>query len=190
MSANFQIYFSSKWVSNIYVSNRLTMIKCRSLSFWLNYIGIHQCDIWCWYFICLRNWCWCFKDQHCDCRRGLSGSRYPVRTRIFIYSDRSIIRCHFRITLNIGGDDITEFLLALLQRINFPYKEADLARLYDWRLMEELKSKICTLQEVNIHGRNSSSQWPNVHISCFSDRCSLEQLWFHGATTGKGDREV
>lgn len=50
--------------------------------------------------------------------------------------------------LNVGGDDITEYLFALLQHMKFPYREADLSRAYDWKLLEDLKCKICTLAEV------------------------------------------
>jgi actin-related protein 8 len=51
--------------------------------------------------------------------------------------------------LLMGGNDVTEFLLVLLQRIGFPYKEVDLARTYDWAVLEELKKHICTLAEVS-----------------------------------------
>jgi hypothetical protein len=51
--------------------------------------------------------------------------------------------------LDFGTDDITEFLYVLLRRINFPYKEAELNRSYDWNLMEDLKSKVNTLDEVS-----------------------------------------
>jgi actin-related protein 8 len=54
----------------------------------------------------------------------------------------------YRIILNMGGDDITEFLYVLLQKINFPYRELDLARAYDWNVMEDLKARLCTLAEV------------------------------------------
>jgi len=50
-------------------------------------------------------------------------------------------------SLNMGGDDITEFLYVLLQRINFPYRELNLARSYDWDLMEDLKKRLCKLTE-------------------------------------------
>lgn len=53
-------------------------------------------------------------------------------------------------TLNMGGDDITEFLYVLLGQIKFPYKEADLSRAYDWNVMEDLKSRLCTLTEVRV----------------------------------------
>ena len=51
-------------------------------------------------------------------------------------------------SLNVGGDDITEFLYVLLEKISFPYKEIDLTRSYDWALMEDLKARLCTLTEV------------------------------------------
>lgn len=50
--------------------------------------------------------------------------------------------------LNMGGDAITEFLYVLLQKINFPYRDLDLARSYDWNVMEDLKARLCTLAEV------------------------------------------
>ena len=51
----------------------------------------------------------------------------------------------------MGGDDITEFLHVLLQRISFPYRELDLARSYDWNVVEDLKARLCTLAEVRTH---------------------------------------
>lgn len=53
-------------------------------------------------------------------------------------------------TLSMGGDDITEFLYVLLNRICFPYRDLDLSRSYDWNVMEDLKARLCTLAEVNI----------------------------------------
>lgn len=54
-------------------------------------------------------------------------------------------------TLATAGDDVTEFLALLLGRISFPYKELDLARLHDWALMEDIKCRIVTLNEVRCH---------------------------------------
>ena len=51
-------------------------------------------------------------------------------------------------SLSIGGDDITEFLYVLLRRIKFPYKDIDLNHSYDWNVMEDLKSRLCTLADV------------------------------------------
>jgi actin-related protein 8 len=49
----------------------------------------------------------------------------------------------------MGGEDITEFLYVLLQRIKFPYRDCDLSNSYDWAVMEDLKYRLCTLLEVN-----------------------------------------
>ena len=51
--------------------------------------------------------------------------------------------------LNMGGDDITEFLYVLLERIGFPYRNINLSRWHDWEVMEDLKMRICTLAEVS-----------------------------------------
>ena len=48
----------------------------------------------------------------------------------------------------MGGEDITEFLYVLLQRIKFPYRDCDLSHSYDWAVMEDLKYRLCTLLEV------------------------------------------
>ena len=60
-------------------------------------------------------------------------------------------------SLNMGGDNITEFLYILLQKINFPYRDMDLARAYDWKVMEDIKYRLCTLAEVRIPTLNASS---------------------------------
>lgn len=52
-----------------------------------------------------------------------------------------------RVILNYGGDDVTIALTALLQRSSFPYKDLDLARAQDWLMMDNLKIRICTLEE-------------------------------------------
>lgn len=51
--------------------------------------------------------------------------------------------------LSMGGNDITEFLYVLLEKIGFPYRDIDLARSYDWNVMEDLKARLCTLAEVS-----------------------------------------
>ncbi|KAI8349577.1 hypothetical protein B0O80DRAFT_417516 [Mortierella sp. GBAus27b] len=55
-----------------------------------------------------------------------------------------------RAVLKYGGDDITRCFTALVKRTGFPYREVDLAQTYDWRLMEELKEKWCTLNEADL----------------------------------------
>ncbi|KAJ6619839.1 hypothetical protein B0H10DRAFT_2163691 [Mycena sp. CBHHK59/15] len=64
--------------------------------------------------------------------------------------DEGLIIPDTRLNLNMGGDDITEFLYVLLDRINFPYREINLARSYDWNVMEDLKARLCTLAEGDV----------------------------------------
>ena len=64
----------------------------------------------------------------------------------------------------MGGNDITEFLHELLQKINFPYKDLDLARSYDWNVIEDLKGRLCTLAEVSL----ASLARKQAHISGLS----------------------
>lgn len=54
-----------------------------------------------------------------------------------------------RMLLDFGGDDVTSFFFTLLSRINFPYKEADLSKWYDWIVLEDLKERIVVLSEVS-----------------------------------------
>ncbi|KAF9438414.1 actin-like protein arp8 [Entomortierella beljakovae] len=55
-----------------------------------------------------------------------------------------------RAVLKYGGDDITRCFAALVKRTGFPYQELDLAQTYDWKLMEELKEKWCTMNEADL----------------------------------------
>lgn len=71
-------------------------------------------------------------------------------------------------TLNMGGDDITEFLYVLLNRIKFPYREIDLNQTYDWNVMEDLKSRLCTLADVR-----SCLDLFSVYII---DQCTISQM--------------
>ncbi|KAI0286071.1 hypothetical protein BGY98DRAFT_944817 [Russula aff. rugulosa BPL654] len=64
--------------------------------------------------------------------------------------DEGMVIPETRISLNMGGDYITEFLYVLLERICFPYRDIDLARSYDWHVLEDLKSRLCTLTEENV----------------------------------------
>lgn len=50
--------------------------------------------------------------------------------------------------LTMGGNDITEFLHVMLEKIGFPYRDLNLARSYDWSVIEDLKARLCTLAEV------------------------------------------
>ncbi|KAF8141563.1 hypothetical protein EV363DRAFT_1308450 [Boletus edulis] len=64
--------------------------------------------------------------------------------------DEGLVIPDSRMSLNMGGDDITEFLYVLLERINFPYRDINLARWHDWLVMEDLKSRLCTLAEGDV----------------------------------------
>ncbi|KAJ7446742.1 hypothetical protein FB451DRAFT_1291356 [Mycena latifolia] len=64
--------------------------------------------------------------------------------------DEGLIIPDTRLNLNMGGDDITEFLYVLLERIHFPYRDINLARSYDWSVMEDLKARLCTLAEGDV----------------------------------------
>ncbi|KAI7884089.1 actin-like ATPase domain-containing protein [Lichtheimia hyalospora FSU 10163] len=55
-----------------------------------------------------------------------------------------------RMTIAMGGDDITKTFASFLLANKFPYGEMDLSRAYDWRLVEELKEKWCTMNEADI----------------------------------------
>lgn len=52
--------------------------------------------------------------------------------------------------LDFGGDDITEFLSTLLMRSGFPYRELDLKRSYDFKMMDQLKQKMIVLSEADV----------------------------------------
>ncbi|OBZ74041.1 putative actin-related protein 8 [Grifola frondosa] len=69
-----------------------------------------------------------------------------VKTSIACVDD-GLVLPDTRMTLSMGGDDITEFLYVLLERISFPYRDMNLARSYDWNIMEDLKARLCTLAE-------------------------------------------
>lgn len=64
--------------------------------------------------------------------------------------DEGLVIADSRMSLNMGGDDVTEFLYVLLDRISFPYREINLARSYDWGVMEDLKARLCTLAEGDV----------------------------------------
>ncbi|OJT07591.1 Actin-like protein ARP8 [Trametes pubescens] len=69
-----------------------------------------------------------------------------VKTSIACVDDGLVV-ADTRMVLSMGGNDITEFLYVLLEKIGFPYRDIDLARSYDWNVMEDLKARLCTLAE-------------------------------------------
>ncbi|KAI0047018.1 hypothetical protein FA95DRAFT_1473176, partial [Auriscalpium vulgare] len=64
--------------------------------------------------------------------------------------DEGMVIADTRMFLNMGGDYITEFLYVLLDRIGFPYRDINLARAYDWSVLEDLKARLCTLAEGDV----------------------------------------
>ncbi|KAI0741338.1 actin-like ATPase domain-containing protein [Daedaleopsis nitida] len=72
-----------------------------------------------------------------------------VKTSIACVDDGLVI-ADTRMVLSMGGNDITEFLYVLLEKIGFPYRDIDLARSYDWQVMEDLKARLCTLAEGDV----------------------------------------
>ncbi|KAI0316750.1 actin-related protein [Amylostereum chailletii] len=64
--------------------------------------------------------------------------------------DEGMVLPDTRMYLNMGGDHVTEFLYTLLQKINIPYRDINLARSYDWMVMEDLKARLCTLSEGDV----------------------------------------
>lgn len=63
-----------------------------------------------------------------------------------------------RMVLSYGGDDITAALTAMLQKSNFPYKELDLSRPLQWQMMDNLKIKTITLEEVSLPATCNAEQ--------------------------------
>lgn len=55
-----------------------------------------------------------------------------------------------RMSIQLGGDDITKTFTDFLMANKFPYNDLDLNATYDWRLAETLKEKWCTLNEADI----------------------------------------
>lgn len=47
-----------------------------------------------------------------------------------------------------GGDDVLELFLQVAKTVNFPYKEASLARECDWELCRRLIEQCCAFNEV------------------------------------------
>ncbi|KAH9847317.1 actin-like ATPase domain-containing protein [Lenzites betulinus] len=72
-----------------------------------------------------------------------------VKTSIACVDDGLVV-ADTRMVLSMGGNDITEFLYVLFEKIGFPYRDIDLARSYDWNVIEDLKARLCTLAEGDV----------------------------------------
>ena len=55
-----------------------------------------------------------------------------------------------RINLKFGGADVTDTLVRMMLFDHFPYEDINLKRRYDFLLAEELKIKICTMNEADV----------------------------------------
>ncbi|KAG8691727.1 actin-like protein arp8 [Ceratobasidium sp. 423] len=68
-----------------------------------------------------------------------------------------------RITLDLGGDDISEYLYYLLKEINVLHKGCQLSQSADWTLITRLKKQMCSLSEndVALNLYDFSVQRPN-----------------------------
>lgn len=64
--------------------------------------------------------------------------------------EEGLVLSETRLALDYGGDDVSELYLRLLERINLPYRSADLTRTYDWIMMEDLKFRSASLAEVRL----------------------------------------
>lgn len=113
-----------------------------------SYIGSPSCNLRSRYLKCL-----CRRYRRCEdkyCLRGWGDGSSRNKASNFVPNHHFPFDECNRMTLNMAGDDITEFLYVLLERIKFPYREIDLNHYYDWQVMEDLKSRLCTLADVGV----------------------------------------
>lgn len=69
--------------------------------------------------------------------------------RIACVDDGTIIQ-DSAVTLDYGGNDVTNLLAILLQQSKFPYKNWNLSTLYGWKTAEDFKKKFVTFQDADI----------------------------------------
>ena len=67
-------------------------------------------------------------------------------TKVCCVEDGQILKASQSL-LPYGGDELTRLLATILKHHSFPYEECDLSRQLDWDLMDELKMRMCTLDE-------------------------------------------
>ncbi|KAG1222465.1 hypothetical protein G6F62_008954 [Rhizopus arrhizus] len=70
------------------------------------------------------------------------------RTNITCVED-GVCQTDSRLSIAMGGDDITETFADFLKANRFPYS-MNLSYPFDWRLVEELKEKWCTMNEAEV----------------------------------------
>ncbi|CEP08526.1 hypothetical protein, partial, partial [Parasitella parasitica] len=71
------------------------------------------------------------------------------KTNIVCIED-GVCQLESRISISLGGDDITKTFASFLLKNKFPYADIDLSTAYDWRLAETLKERWCTMNEADI----------------------------------------
>ncbi|KAG2203224.1 hypothetical protein INT46_002506 [Mucor plumbeus] len=71
------------------------------------------------------------------------------KTNIVCVED-GVCQLESRLSICLGGDDITKTFTSFLLKNKFPYADIDLSTTYDWRLAETLKEKWCTMNEADI----------------------------------------
>ena len=71
------------------------------------------------------------------------------RTNIACVED-GVCQVDSRMSIAMGGDDVTKTFASFLRVNKFPYTNINLALPFDWRLAEELKEKWCTMNEAEV----------------------------------------
>jgi len=95
------------------------------------------------------------------------GAGYSMNCIVDIGAQKTSISCiddgmiieDSRINLKYGGFDVTETFIKMMLCDNFPYRDINLVRRHDFLLAEELKIKICTMDQADI-----SVQTQNFHL--------------------------
>ena len=62
--------------------------------------------------------------------------------------DEGMVINDSRMLLDFGGDDVVETFLQIVKRMNFPDKEVDLNRSYDWEMCQRLIESAGAFNEV------------------------------------------
>lgn len=97
----------------------------------------------------------------CFMQEGLAasfGAGYSMACIVDIGAQKTSICCvddgmvleDSRMNLKYGGTDVTELYIKMMLFDQFPYRDINLKRRYDFLLAEELKQKFCTMNEVEL----------------------------------------
>lgn len=89
---------------------------------------------------------------------GTFGAGFSTACVVDIGAQKTSICCvdeglcveNSRVNLKYGGSDVTELFVRMMLFDHFPYAEINLKRRYDFLLAEELKRRVCTLNEANV----------------------------------------